>query len=87
MKDKKNANFAFVLECLKGSECGYLDWVGQSWLKYEDDNVNIVFKFNEADHSLTEAKCIWYANKYQCLKFTDLTKEGCLKYFKMFNLK
>lgn len=79
----KNANLVSIIQALKG----HRDRISSNRLGrnlvYEDNNVMIDFLFSPSG-DLTEAKCIWYANKYQCLKFTDLTMEGVNKYFKMF---
>lgn len=84
---KDYANFDFILKALSGSESGIRSFVQGHLLYYEDDTVSINFIFSPATHYLLEAKCIWYSNNYQCLKFVDKTKEGCLNYFRMFGLK
>ena len=82
---RTNCSYLFIYNRLSGAGKGYLATSGSNWMTYEDDNVKLIMHFTPTG-SLEEVKAIWYANKYQCLRFTDLTEEGVNKYLKLFNI-
>lgn len=82
---RTNCSYLFIFNHLSGAGKGYLATSGSNLLTYEDNDVKLIMHFTPTG-SLEEVKAIWYANKYQCLKFTDLTEEGVNKYFKLFNI-